>query len=137
MKIVHAVPQTVIRSVVLAALLAGSVRFAAGEVASGEEEVPLSPSQDCYYVGKEVATENGGALARATASQSDGQGACVIVLLIPAQGGQRPRREEVIVRLTDYLGTRDIKTDRCRRPATVGRTTCDDPSPGQPTASTN
>jgi hypothetical protein len=111
MKMIPAVPQTVTRSVVLAALLAGSVRFATGEVSIGEEEVPLSRSQDCYYVGKEIAAETGGALARATASQSDGQDACVIVLLIPAQSGQRPRREEVTVPLADFFGMPDAETD--------------------------
>lgn len=102
-----AVLQMVIGSVVLAALLGGNVRVGAGEVVIQEEDVPHSSSQDCYYLGRVVAAKTEGALARATVSQSDGHDACVIVLLIPAQDGQRPRREEVIMRLADSFDIPD------------------------------
>ena len=49
---------------------------------------------DCYAVGQQVAAQNGGTLAKAS---SDGQGNCVIVVLVPAKDGQRPRRIEVVV----------------------------------------
>jgi hypothetical protein len=51
---------------------------------------------DCYAVGQQVAAENGGTLAKATPEDQDGQQVCVIVVLLPAQDGQRPRRVEFV-----------------------------------------
>jgi len=52
---------------------------------------------DCYSVGQRVASENGGQLAKATPSTRRGKTVCVIVVLIPAKDGQRPRRAEIVV----------------------------------------
>lgn len=52
---------------------------------------------DCYAIGQQVAAENGGTLARASASNRGGQPVCVIVVLVPGKNGQRPRRAEFVV----------------------------------------
>ncbi len=52
---------------------------------------------DCYSIGQRVASENGGQLAKARPANRRGKDVCVIVVLIPAKAGQRPRRAEIIV----------------------------------------
>lgn len=52
---------------------------------------------DCYAVGQQVAAQNGGTLAKAQRSSRGGQDVCVIVVLVPAKEGERPRRTEVVV----------------------------------------
>lgn len=52
---------------------------------------------DCYAIGQQVAAQNGGQLARASASNRGGQQVCVIVVLVPGKDGQRPRRAEFVV----------------------------------------
>ena len=52
---------------------------------------------DCYSIGQQVADQQGGTLARASESNQGGQSVCVIVVLVPAKDGQRPRRVEVVV----------------------------------------
>jgi len=55
-----------------------------------------SPCADCTEVGKRVATEQGGTLARATLDTQNGN-TCVVIVLIPARDGEKPRRVEVAV----------------------------------------
>lgn len=52
---------------------------------------------DCYAVGQRLAQQNGGQLAKATPSTQGGQAVCVIVVLVPGQEGERPRRAEFVV----------------------------------------
>jgi hypothetical protein len=52
---------------------------------------------DCYTVGQKIAEKNGGQLARAAPQMRNGRTVCVIVVLVPARDGQRPRRAEFIV----------------------------------------
>ncbi|MGN6583703.1 MAG: hypothetical protein ACTHJV_08370 [Rhizobiaceae bacterium] len=52
---------------------------------------------DCYSAGQKVAEKNGGQLARAAPQNRSGRTVCVIVVLVPAKDGQRPRRVEFIV----------------------------------------
>ena len=65
------------------------------------EPVFVSPVQnvqaDCYAIGQQVAAQNGGQLARASASNRGGQQVCVIVVLVPGKDGKRPRRAEFVV----------------------------------------
>lgn len=63
------------------------VFFAAGPAAA----------EDCHAVGEQVAAENGGRLAKASAEDRDGQPVCVVVILKPAENGGRPKRTEIIV----------------------------------------
>ncbi|CAM1627066.1 unnamed protein product [Bartonella choladocola] len=51
---------------------------------------------DCTEVGKRVASEQGGTLARATLDTQNGN-TCVVIVLIPARDGEKPRRVEVAV----------------------------------------
>ncbi|SUU91059.1 hypothetical protein EDC40_101528 [Aminobacter aminovorans] len=69
---------------------------AAAPVRSAEGEI-LVAAADCYSVGQQVADQHGGTLARASESNQGGQSVCVIVVLVPAKDGQRPRRVEVVV----------------------------------------
>ncbi len=66
--------------------------------------VPAAPpdnvvtvATDCYAVGTRVASQQGGQLAKATPETRGGQTVCVVVILVPAKDGQRPRRQEVVV----------------------------------------
>lgn len=52
---------------------------------------------DCAEVGKRVASEQGGTLARATLDTQNGGNTCVIIVLVPARDGEKPRRVEVAV----------------------------------------
>lgn len=52
---------------------------------------------DCYAVGEQVAAQNGGTLAKATASNQGGQTVCIVVVLVPGKDGQHPRRIQVVV----------------------------------------
>lgn len=54
-------------------------------------------SADCYAVGQRIASQQGGTLAAAQAASRGGRQVCVIVVLIPGEGGQRPRRQEIVV----------------------------------------
>ncbi|MEI9425085.1 hypothetical protein O7A70_28385 [Mesorhizobium sp. Cs1299R1N1] len=54
-------------------------------------------ASDCYAIGQQVAEQNGGTLAKASASTRGGQPVCVIVVLVPGKDGQRPRRSEIVV----------------------------------------
>ncbi|MCZ2203853.1 hypothetical protein [Bartonella sp. A05] len=52
---------------------------------------------DCTEVGKRVATQQGGMLARSVPIVQDGYNMCVVVVVVPAHHGERPRRIEVTV----------------------------------------
>lgn len=52
---------------------------------------------DCHAIGQRYAAQAGGQLARATPEVRGGQQVCVIVVLLPAKDGQRPRRSEIVV----------------------------------------
>lgn len=78
-----------------AAPLATAMAF--GSVpASNAEEMRVAQA-DCYSVGQQVAAQNGGTLARAQMVEQGGQQVCVVVVLMPARDGQRPRRQEFTV----------------------------------------
>lgn len=56
-------------------------------------------SAECTSIGKEVAEKQGGRLSRVTPTVQNGQSVCVIVVIVPAKDGERPRRVEVAVPL--------------------------------------
>ncbi|WP_244423594.1 hypothetical protein [Nitratireductor pacificus] len=69
-----------------------------GAPALADEPFAVAQSgADCYSVGSRVAAENGGQLVQATAEQRGGQTVCRIVVVIPGDGGQRPKRAEFVV----------------------------------------
>lgn len=59
----------------------------------------LLASGDCYAIGAQQAAQRGGQLARATVENRGGRSVCVVVVLMPARDGERPRREEIVVPL--------------------------------------
>ena len=65
--------------------------------------VPAAPSlvqpvqADCYAIGQQVAAQNGGTLARASAANRGVRQVCIIVVLVPGRDGQRPRRAQFVV----------------------------------------
>lgn len=85
----------------LARRLTGAIAaaaFAASALPAWSEEGAIQVAQaDCYAVGEQVAAQNGGTLAKASAAQQGGQTVCVIVVLVPGKDGQRPRRIQVVV----------------------------------------
>jgi hypothetical protein len=76
----------------LAAVQAPSVPASAAS--DGSYQVAAA---DCYSIGEQVAAQNGGTLAKASASTQGGRSVCVVVVLVPGKDGQRPRRVEVVV----------------------------------------
>lgn len=68
------------------------------ETAAPEQPVHLA-SGECYAIGQQIAAERGGQLANARVENRGGQQVCVVIVLIPAQDGQRPRRSEIVVPL--------------------------------------
>lgn len=51
----------------------------------------------CYAVGQSIAAQKGGQLAKASQETRGGRSVCVIVVLVPRGGGQRPSRQEIVV----------------------------------------
>jgi hypothetical protein len=93
--------RTLFRSMTAAA---GMAAFALTQAtAAPVPATPAAPSlivpvqADCYSIGQQVAAQNGGTLAGASASNRGGQTVCVIVVLVPGKEGQRPRRAQFIV----------------------------------------
>jgi hypothetical protein len=79
----------------VAALLAAMAVIA--PLAGEADDLEQGAGADCFSIGQQVAAENGGTLAKASAMTRDGQTVCVIVVLVPGKEGQRPRRAEFVV----------------------------------------
>lgn len=54
-------------------------------------------TDNCFQVGQNLAARQGATLVGAEAAQQNGTSGCRVVLLYEAQGGERPRREEIFV----------------------------------------
>ncbi|MGE0501445.1 MAG: hypothetical protein AB7I79_07225 [Rhizobiaceae bacterium] len=80
-----------------ALLLAASQAIATPAMQPSAPETIVLASGDCYAVGQQIASQNGGQLAKATLSKRGGQNVCVIVVLVPAKDGGRPQRAEFVV----------------------------------------
>ncbi|WP_139976284.1 MULTISPECIES: hypothetical protein [Brucella/Ochrobactrum group] len=57
----------------------------------------VAAAGDCAAIGEQVAAQQGGQLAKATATTQNGRPMCVVVVLVPGRDGERPRRVEVAV----------------------------------------
>lgn len=79
--------------------VAGMLAIAGSGEAQSSSNAPvlLAQGADCYAIGQRVAADMGGKLAAANAENQGGQMVCRIVVLVPAQNGERPRRAEVVV----------------------------------------
>lgn len=62
-------------------------------------EIILASNGDCYAIGERYAAQQGGQLARASRETRNGQEVCVVVVLLPARDGERPRRAETVLPL--------------------------------------
>ena len=71
--------------------------LSAGLALAGGHAAPAAAAPDCHAIGQRHAAQAGGQLARATPETRNGQEVCVIVVLMPARDGQRPRRNEIVV----------------------------------------
>ena len=77
---------------------AGPVAYAEAEVLASEPSADMVPiAADCYAIGEDVAAQNGGTVAKAVPAMDGDQPVCKIVVLIPGQEGERPKRKEFIV----------------------------------------
>ncbi|AGF74270.1 hypothetical protein BAnh1_03880 [Bartonella australis AUST/NH1] len=54
-------------------------------------------ANNCAEIGKKVAIQQRGMLTRSTLSVRGGRNVCVVVVVVPAYDGQKPRRIEVTV----------------------------------------
>jgi uncharacterized membrane protein len=95
MKTFRSIFQPAMTALCAAGLFATSA--AAAPMRSAESGEIIVAAADCYSIGQQVADQHGGTLARASESDQGGQSVCVIVVLVPAKDGQRPRRVEVVV----------------------------------------
>lgn len=51
----------------------------------------------CVEVGKKIATQENGVLVRLKPVVQDGKNMCMVVVVVPARDGEKPRRVEVFV----------------------------------------
>ncbi|WP_051469543.1 hypothetical protein [Chelativorans sp. J32] len=75
------------------------VTSAYGQVSETLSPILLAQGADCYAIGQQIAAQQGGTLAGASAETRGGTVVCRIVILVPARDGERPRRVEVTVPL--------------------------------------
>jgi hypothetical protein len=54
----------------------------------------VNASADCYAIGQQIATREGGTLYNASAETRGGQRVCILVIVKPGGPGERPRRVE-------------------------------------------
>lgn len=73
--------------------------FAALLLALGLVPTTGHAAGNCYAIGQQVAAENGGQLASATAANRGGKQVCVVVVLVPGNNGGHPSRKEIVVPL--------------------------------------
>lgn len=92
MKTLRTLSQTLI-----ALLLAAGVAMPTMVEPLAAQTYQVAQGGNCHAVGQRQAAQMGGQLARATPDVRGGQQVCVIVVLLPAKDGQRPRREEIVV----------------------------------------
>jgi hypothetical protein len=60
-------------------------------------EPSLIQANDCYAMGEQKASEQGGALASADEAVQNGAAVCRIIIVVPANNGERAKRVELIV----------------------------------------
>ncbi len=82
-------------------LATGPAAFAApllgGNLAVDAGQLALSVESDCYAVGEDKAAELGGTLARAKPDVEGEAPVCRLVIVVPGNDGERPKRVEVVV----------------------------------------
>jgi hypothetical protein len=74
--------------------------FLAGAPVAGmpaQKNLVLVQAADCYAIGEQQANDQGGTLAAASDAMRNGQPVCRIIVVVPGQNGERPKRVEIIV----------------------------------------
>jgi hypothetical protein len=61
------------------------------------KDLVLAQAADCYAIGEQQAAAQGGTLANANDAVKNGQPVCRIIVVVPGQNGERPKRVEIIV----------------------------------------
>jgi hypothetical protein len=103
MRYVRALIRALVHALVLPGFCLSAGVAAAVPLADGAPSGPAALTEvipvdtNCYSIGRKVASQNGGQLARAAPQTRGGRTVCVIVVLVPAKDGQRPRRVEFTV----------------------------------------
>jgi hypothetical protein len=64
---------------------------------SAPKDFVLAQGADCYAVGEQQAVQLGGTLANASDAVQNGQPVCRVIVVVPGQNGERPKRVEIIV----------------------------------------
>jgi Na+-translocating ferredoxin:NAD+ oxidoreductase RnfC subunit len=59
--------------------------------------IVLAQGADCYSIGEQQAVQLGGTLANANDAVRNGQPVCRVIVVVPGQNGERPKRVEIIV----------------------------------------
>lgn len=84
----------------LSVLATGPALAGKGPFAMPGMDTPFNIAADnCYSLGQQVAAEKGATLASAEQVTKNGQPACRIVIVVPGNNGQHPRRQEIVVGL--------------------------------------
>ncbi len=82
-------------------LTIGSAAFAApllaGNPVTPASALVLNVEVDCFALGQDKAAELGGTLAKAKPDMDGGTPVCRLVIVVPGQNGERPKRVEVVV----------------------------------------
>jgi len=59
--------------------------------------VTLAQSADCTSIGQRVAADQAGQLTKSTPAVQNGQNVCIVVVIVPGKGEEKPRRVEIAV----------------------------------------
>ena len=65
--------------------------------APAHKDLVLVQGADCYAIGEQQAAQQGGTLAAASDAVKNGQPVCRVIVVVPGQNGERPKRVEIIV----------------------------------------
>jgi hypothetical protein len=82
-------------------LASGPAAFATPRLLALAETATIQPvlniEADCYAIGQDKAAEMGGTLAKAAPAMDGDTPVCRLVIVVPGNDGERPKRVEVIV----------------------------------------
>ena len=81
----------------VAAHAAAAAPLMAGNPGDSGGPLVMAADADCYAVGEEKAAELGGTLAKARPDVDGETPVCLLVIVVPGQDGERPRRVEIVV----------------------------------------
>jgi len=57
----------------------------------------FAQNTDCTAIGQRVAAEQAGQLTKSTPTVQNGRNVCVVVVIVPGKGEEKPRRVEIAV----------------------------------------